>query len=95
MATVYILESKSKGSYYIGSCKELTTRLEQHESGIFKTSFTSTHKDWLVYYKMDDLGYEQSRKIESHIKRMKSRKYIENLKKYPEIMTKLKSKYYK
>jgi putative endonuclease len=32
--------------------------------------------------------------IEKHIKRMKSRVYIENLKKYPDVINRLKEKYY-
>jgi len=39
------------------------------------------------------LDYEQARKIEKQIKRMKSKKYIENLKKYPDIVKKLIEKY--
>jgi len=38
---------------------------------------------------IDNLEYLQARKIEAHIKRMKSRKFIENLKKYPEIQKRL------
>jgi len=38
---------------------------------------------------IDNLEYLQARKIEAHIKRMKSRKFIENLKKYPEIQERL------
>jgi putative endonuclease len=37
---------------------------------------------------------EQAVFIESKIKRMKSRKYIENLKKYPEIVEKMLRKYH-
>jgi hypothetical protein len=33
--------------------------------------------------------FTQARRIENHIKRMKSRKYIMNLKTYPEMMEKL------
>jgi len=44
---------------------------------------------------LDDLTYAQARMIETHIKRMKSRKYIENLMKYPAIAEKLKEKYNK
>jgi putative endonuclease len=36
---------------------------------------------------------EQAHKIENHIKKMKSKKYIENLKKYPEISLRLLQKY--
>jgi putative endonuclease len=45
--------------------------------------------DWFVYFELKDLDYDVSRKIEAHIKKMKSRKYIENLVHYPEISHKL------
>ena len=47
----------------------------------------------MVYFELKDLEYQVSRKIEAHIKKMKSRKYIENLIRYPEIIQKLIEKY--
>ncbi len=93
MATVYILYSKLAKRFYTGSCLDLEVRLGQHRSGEFNSSYTSNHSDWVLYYEMGGLGYSQSRKIENHIKQMRSRRYIENLKLYPEIMAKLKLKY--
>ena len=95
MAAVYILSSKEAGHFYIGSCMNIELRLAQHKSGEFTSSFTSNHTDWELFYMMDGLDYGQSRKIEAHIKRMKSRKYIENLSIYPEIMEKLLIQYQK
>jgi putative endonuclease len=46
-----------------------------------------------VFLVIENLEYQQSRKIEKHIKRMKSKTFIENLKKYPELIEKLKRKY--
>jgi len=42
-----------------------------------------------LYYCIEDLLYHQARAIERHIKKMKSKKYIENLKMYEEISVKL------
>lgn len=56
-------------------------------------SFTAKADDWQLFYSIDDLIYWQSRQIESHIKKMKSSQYIQNLKKYPEIAQKLIDKY--
>ena len=39
------------------------------------------------------LQFCQSMKMEKHVKKMKSRKYIQNLKAYPEIFKKLKLKF--
>jgi putative endonuclease len=42
---------------------------------------------------MLDLEYMQARKIENHIKRMKSKKYIKDLKSYSELSEKLFNQY--
>ena len=94
MATVYILYSQSINSYYVGSCIDLDERLLQHKKGKYKTSFTTRAEDWEVYLKIENLEYKQARKVETHIKKMKSRTYIQNLVKYPDIITKLKEKYH-
>ena len=93
MATVYILYSQSLNKYYIGSCTEVTERLDQHLAKIFPEAFTAKANDWVVYFSLNNLSYKQARRIESHIKKMKSKKYIENLKKYPEISQNLKNLY--
>lgn len=57
------------------------------------SKFISKVNDWAIFHtiKCDDI--KQARAIKSHIKRMKSAVYIKNLKKYPEISEKLKSRY--
>ena len=94
MATVYILYSSSLNKYYIGSCKDLVDRFQQHQEDFFGKSFTQKANDWEIFYCLDDLTYSQARKIESHIKKMKSKKYIENLKDHPEMAQKLKALYH-
>ncbi len=93
MASIYILYSPSLRKYYIGSCKDVIVRIDQHFSVHFPGAFTAKTIDWIVYYMHDDLNYLQARKIEAHIKKMKSKKFIENLKKYPEILERLKKLY--
>ncbi|NOR88384.1 MAG: GIY-YIG nuclease family protein [Bacteroidales bacterium] len=95
MADVYILYSRSIDSFYIGSCKNLVVRLDEHFTKKHQSSFTAKADDWSLYFKISNLGYAQSRNIEAHIKRMKSRTYNENLVKYPEIVEKLKQRYSK
>lgn len=65
----------------------------QHLNKDFSKSFTANADDWELFLFIDELDYTQAREIEAHIKRMKSRTYIYNLKKYPEIGNKLKTKY--
>lgn len=93
MATIYILHSESIDQFYIGSCLDLKQRLEQHSNKSYQAGFTHRADDWKVFYSIEDLEYGIARKIEQHIKKMKSRKYLENLKTYPEIMVRLIEKY--
>jgi len=74
MAAVYILYSPSLRKYYIGSCNEIFARVDQHLSVHFPGAFTAKTKDWIEYFNHDNLNYHQARKIESHIKKMKSKK---------------------
>jgi putative endonuclease len=93
MATVYILYSEKLNKYYTGSCNDLSERLDGHRSKTFKNAFTINSDDWTLYFSCLELDYKQARRIESHIKKMKSKVYIENLVKYPEIIERLKEKY--
>ena len=93
MASVYILYSKKLSRFYTGSCKDLAYRLNQHINKEYIRSFTAKADDWELYFFKDDLSYQHARLIESHIKKMRSSKFKENIKKYPEIIEKLIQKY--
>ena len=61
-------------------------------------SYTGNHytegaEDWVLFVKIPVKNSKQGLQIEKHIKRMKSKVYIQNLKRYPEIIEKLKIKY--
>ena len=89
VATVYILYSESIDRFYIGSCLDLKLRLEEHRTKKYSSAFTATTDDWTLFLVLENLDYRVARKIETHIKRMKSRTYIQNLKKYPQLLEKL------
>jgi len=93
MAFVYILYSVDLDKFYIGSCLNLSERLEQHTNKIFKDAYTVLANDWKLYLSEDGLSYEQARRIETHIKKMKSKTYIKNLIVHPEIIIRLKERY--
>jgi len=68
--------------------------LESHLKEYYgKTKFTSKVKDWELYYSIECETKEQAMKIERHLKRMKSKMYYRNLKKYPENAVKLLERY--
>ncbi|MFL9829989.1 GIY-YIG nuclease family protein [Flavobacterium sp. ST-87] len=89
MHFVYIIYSVEKDTFYIGETSDIELRLQWHNSGIFENSYTKIANDWVLFHIIECTDIFQARKIERHIKDMKSKTYISNLKKYPEISEKL------
>src|SRR6267154_2568501 len=90
MARCYILFSSSLDKYYVGSTQStLSERINKHNTSYYGRHFTSQVKDWELYLGIACSSIEQARKMETYIKRMKSRKYIQDLKRYPEMIDKL------
>lgn len=79
MHFVYILYSKTLNKYYVGETKDISTRLELYNTGFFKGAFTSQANDWSLEHEIKCKDITQARAIETHIKKMKSRKFIETL----------------
>ncbi len=55
--------------------------------------FTAKADDWELFLRISCTDKEQGLKIEKHIKKMKSKIYIENLRRYPEMIEKLKKRF--
>ncbi len=81
MANVYILYSKTLNKFYTGSCLDFEKRFSEHLTKKFVDGFSAKTNDWVLFYIIRQLSYKQAREIEAHIKRMKSKKYIVELKK--------------
>jgi putative endonuclease len=71
----YILKSKIKDRYYIGSCEDLTLRLERHNSG--GSISTKAYIPWEIVYYEEYKTKSKALKREIHLKKMKNKKYIE------------------
>lgn len=52
-----------------------------------------TTDDWQLFLLLKNLSCGQAHSIESHIKKMKSKVYIQNLAKYHDMVTKLIERY--
>ena len=79
MFWVYILYSESYDKYYVGYTNDLKRRLIEHND-LSENSFTSRFRPWVLSCSFeigDDRGL--ARKVESHIKKQKSRNYIETI----------------
>ena len=85
MDLVYILHSATLNRFYIGYTCNFDLRLEFHLNSNETRKFTSKAKDWEIYFKIECETKTQALAIEKHIKEMKSKIYIENLLRYPEI----------
>ena len=91
---VYILFSEKTDSFYIGFTTEsVETRLQRHLSGYYDNKYTAKADDWKIFFTIKCTSAKQAANIEKHIKKMKSKNYVRNLKLYPEISIKLLEKY--
>ena len=77
MPYFYILFSQKLNKYYIGACTDYKRRLYEHNIGHSK--FTSLGIPWQLKYKEGFETLTEAKQKELIIKKMKSRKYIENL----------------
>ena len=95
MAFCYIIFSVSLNRFYIGSTiLDPKDRLQKHLEQFYGTrKFTAKTKDGELYLEIPCESIDVARKIEKHIKRMKSKKYIRSLKQYPAIIDKLRQRY--
>ena len=94
MPYVYILYSTQKDKFYIGiTSTSVEERYEKHLLNHYSNKFTASIKDWEVFHSIECITMEQALKIEKHLKNMKSKTYIRNLIKYPEINLRLKQRF--
>ena len=77
MFYLYILYSKTRDKYYVGSTGDLIGRLKSHNSN--HSGFTGRTGDWEVICKEIFETKEDAYARERAIKKWKSRKLIENL----------------
>ena len=89
---VYILYSQKLNKFYTGYTSNLSKRLDFHKNAENR-KFTSNAEDWVIFHTINCSSKSQGLSIESHIKIMKSKIYIQNLINYPEITVKLLDKY--
>ena len=91
MCSCYILYSKKLGKFYTGATHtSVSERLIKHNSGAYgKQRFTASTDDWEIFLNIPVNDYPHAIRIERKIKSMKSSRYIQNLKKYPELVERI------
>ena len=89
----YILFSEKLNKFYVGATHdEIEFRLQKHNKHSYGAHrFTAGTNDWGIYLILEAVDFPHAVRMERKIKAMKSRTYILNLKKYPELQEKLKN----
>jgi putative endonuclease len=77
MYFTYILYSKSRNRYYIGSCEDVNKRLVKHNTN--HAGFTGRTGDWEIKWVEERPDKSAALKREKQIKNWKSRIMIEKL----------------
>ena len=90
-AYCYIIFSQKLNRFYTGiSQSDPQVRLEKHNLHLYgEHRFTAEADDWELFLTIPVEDVAHARRLELLIKGMKSSKYIQNLKKYPEIIEKI------
>ena len=83
----YIIYSIKIDRYYVGHTDDFINRIEMHNTGF--SPYTSKANDWRLFLLIPCKDKSEAARVERHIKAMKSRSYIENLGRHPEMVAKL------
>ncbi len=93
MHYVYIIYSRKIDRYYTGISFDPEHRLTQHINKHYTGAYTRVANDWQIYLMIQCKNKSIAERIEAHIKKMKSKIFIANLKKYPELVDKIKKRF--
>ena len=93
MFCAYIIFSEKLNRFYIGTTDNFADRFKEHNSATYSDSYTAKGIPWSEFIVIKNLVSKQAYSIEKHIKNMKSKKYIFNLKRFPNIVEALIIKY--
>ncbi len=75
MHYLYILQSEETGKYYVGESSDVEKRLEKHISG--RTNYGKRNTGIKLVFKEAVINRSEAKKLESFLKRQKSRKFID------------------
>ena len=88
MAFVYILQSQKSGNYYIGSTKNFTRRLKEHDCGMGHTMRRFLPYKLVLHQKYNSI--EEAQWVERKLKGFKRKDYIKKIVEYGYIRIKLR-----
>ena len=74
MFFIYVLQSEQTGQYYIGSAKDVSLRLAQHNAG--RTPSTKSYRPWKLIYTEAYDTLSKARQRERKVKSWKNPGYM-------------------
>jgi len=74
---LYIIQSQTDESYYIGTSRDLTERIERHNQG--RSKYTKPKRPWNLVYIEEHPDRSSAMKREYANKRRKSKDYLAKL----------------
>jgi len=77
MFLVYAIFNRKHNKIYIGQTKDLEERIDLHNKGIFKTSFTSRYDGiWILIYKEEFSTRQEALIREKQFKSYRGREFV-------------------
>ena len=74
MFFIYVLQSEQTGQYYIGSTRDVSVRLAQHNAG--RTPSTKRYRPWRLVYTEAYGNLREARQREQKVKSWKNPGYM-------------------
>ena len=92
MHYLYILFSENLQKFYVGETNNIQSRVLKHNNHTYKKAFTRASDDWKIVLSKELENRTQTLFLESFIKRMKSKIFINKIIKNPLILDDLLKK---
>ena len=89
----YILFSPSIDKFYIGYSSNIEERVRFHNDINKNRIWTKRGQPWEKFFVIEGLTKSQALKVEKYIKRMKSKKYLQELPNNLNLIEELKAKF--
>ncbi|WP_339608623.1 GIY-YIG nuclease family protein [uncultured Roseivirga sp.] len=91
--SVYILFSPSIDKFYTGYSSNIEERVRFHNDINKNRIWTKRGQPWEKFFVIEGLTKSQALKVEKYIKRMKSKKYLQELPNNLNLIEELKAKF--
>ena len=92
MHYLYILFSKSADKFYVGETYDAEARINAHNQHHYSNAFTKIAEDWETVLVFECGSEVEAVYLETFIKKMKSKIFIQKIMNHPDILTDILSK---